>query len=52
LLLASCLFLAWLTLQHWRWRWNVCWLTFSRLHGVLSQKVGLFVWEEDQSFVS
>jgi hypothetical protein len=47
LLLASCLFLAWL-IQHWRWSWHVppeCWLSFNGLHSVISQKTGtLWVW--------
>jgi hypothetical protein len=43
---ASCWFFAWCTLQPWRWRWHVplkCWLTFNRLHGIISQKTELFI---------
>jgi hypothetical protein len=46
LLLALCWCPAWLTLQHWRLRWLVPlnrWLTFNRLHDVLSQKNELFI---------
>jgi hypothetical protein len=42
---ASYWFLAWHTLQPWRWRQRVlpkCWLTLNRLHGIISQKIELF----------
>jgi hypothetical protein len=38
----SCWFLAWLTLQPWRWRWHVppkLQSTFTGLHGTTSQKI-------------
>jgi hypothetical protein len=43
-LLAACLvlFLAWHILRPWRWRWHIHpkrWLTFSRLHWIISQKI-------------
>jgi hypothetical protein len=44
LLLDSCWFLAWLTLQPWRWRRYVPlkhWLTFTGLYDVISQKTAL-----------
>jgi hypothetical protein len=37
-------FLAWLTLQLWRWKRHIrqkCLLTFNRLHGTISQKIKL-----------
>jgi hypothetical protein len=39
-------FLARLNLRLWRWRRCVtpkCWLIFSGLHGVISQKIVLFI---------
>jgi hypothetical protein len=39
---ALCWFLAWLTLQPWRWRQYVpltCQLTFTGLHSIISQKI-------------
>jgi hypothetical protein len=44
LLHASCWFLDWHTLRPWRWMWYSrlkCWLTLTRLHGVISQKIEL-----------
>jgi hypothetical protein len=41
----SSLFLAWLILQPWRWRWHIPpkhQLTFNGLHGVITQKLELF----------
>jgi hypothetical protein len=46
LLPASWWFLAWLTLQPWRWRWYVPvkrWLTFTGLHNVIPQKMELSI---------
>jgi hypothetical protein len=46
LLPASCWFYAWNSLHPWRWRWHVppkCRLIFNRLHGIIPQKVELFV---------
>jgi hypothetical protein len=46
LLPASCWFLAWFTLQLWRWWQHIplkCWLTFSSLLYVISQKIELFI---------
>jgi hypothetical protein len=42
----SCWFLAWLILQHWRWRHCALLkhqLSFNRLHGLISQKTELFL---------
>jgi hypothetical protein len=40
------LVIAWLILWPWRWRWHVLWehrLTFSGLHGLIYQKMKLFL---------
>jgi hypothetical protein len=46
LLPASRWLLAWLTLRLWRWRWHItlkCQSTFRGIHGVISQRMGLFI---------
>jgi hypothetical protein len=46
LLPASGWFLAWPFLRRWRWKWHVPpkrLLTFTRIHGVISQKTELFI---------
>jgi hypothetical protein len=46
LLIASCWFLAWLTLRHWRWNRHVppkCQWAFNGLHSNISQKMELII---------
>jgi hypothetical protein len=52
---ALCWFLAWLILWPWRWTRYVPpkrWLTFSGLHGVISQKIELFNDSTVHDFIS
>jgi hypothetical protein len=41
-----CLLIMWLILWPWKWKQYVllkCWWTFTRLHGIISQKIILFI---------
>jgi hypothetical protein len=52
LLPPSCWFLAWLTLQPWRWRRHVplkCQLTYNGLHGIISQKTEFLIITTERS---